>query len=711
MAVNVKMGVDLSGFNSGIRQGQAILKGLNAEMKATEAEFKATGNSEQKLAAQTKTLNSQLQVQKGIADQAAAALKKLDAAGVQPTDIAYQKLYATLMNAQAGMNEAQAALNALDGSQQQAASSADALATSVNGIGKKISLDQVLSGINSITSGLENAAKKAVQLGEAIWNNVMDSARLADDILTQATLLDMTPERYQQYKGVFDTIGEITITEWAAAKRKVQKAMNDPSQDQMDVLSLLGIGTQMTGKNGEVEKIERNWEDMFWEAATKLKSKVEAGEITQDMADTWGEALFGKKFSSLKALINLGQEGFNEALETVNTASDEALEKDAALHDQVIKLNESFEALKMEVTSALAPALTEAAKALDSLLGSVLEYLKTPEGKEMLKSLGDSVSELFSGMKNINAEDVVNGFKDAFDKVMNVLNWIVDNKDTVVTALEGIFGFWATLKVSEGVGTILKVINGLKDLAGIGGSGAAGAASWVSTAMTTASQAVANYLGNPVLQSALPVIGDWFTYNSTIGHWLMGTETPADTLEGIKQNISTFAEDWMNNVPFRALLQVLTGGFAFGTGGEDGFDENEELIRQDLERMLNEEPFDFTAEPVVSEDAAESIASQIGVVQLPAHVYVSTVGGAGAGGGKYSYLAMHANGLPYVPYDGYLAQLHRGERVLTASENKSYTYNSNNYFGNVNLNNGQDIEALCDSIDRHNRRQRSGYGS
>lgn len=71
----------------------------------------------------------------------------------------------------------------------------------------------------------------------------------------------------------------------------------------------------------------------------------------------------------------------------------------------------------------------------------------------------------------------------------------------------------------------------------------------------------------------------------------------------------------------------------------------------------------------------------------------------------------HANGLPWVPYDGYLAMLHRGERVLTASENRSYTYNSNNYFGNVNLNNGQDIDALCDSIDRHNRRQRNGYGS
>lgn len=52
----------------------------------------------------------------------------------------------------------------------------------------------------------------------------------------------------------------------------------------------------------------------------------------------------------------------------------------------------------------------------------------------------------------------------------------------------------------------------------------------------------------------------------------------------------------------------------------------------------------------------------------------------------------HAGGLNYVPFDGYLAELHRGERVLTATEANQYSkgggqptvINQYNTFGGTN---------------------------
>ena len=41
-----------------------------------------------------------------------------------------------------------------------------------------------------------------------------------------------------------------------------------------------------------------------------------------------------------------------------------------------------------------------------------------------------------------------------------------------------------------------------------------------------------------------------------------------------------------------------------------------------------------------------------------------------------------AKGLTYVPYDGFIAELHRGERVLTAKENREY-YDTKSNNGNT----------------------------
>ena len=69
-----------------------------------------------------------------------------------------------------------------------------------------------------------------------------------------------------------------------------------------------------------------------------------------------------------------------------------------------------------------------------------------------------------------------------------------------------------------------------------------------------------------------------------------------------------------------------------------------------------------------------------------------------SGSGRY-YDGSHANGLAYVPYNGYIAQLHEGERVLTKEENREYNSSKNNVqmFFEVaaNIREEADIEKLA----------------
>ena len=145
-----------------------------------------------------------------------------------------------------------------------------------------------------------------------------------------------------------------------------------------------------------------------------------------------------------------------------------------------------------------------------------------------------------------------------------------------------------------------------------------------------------------------------------------------------------------------------TPDYEYGYYGDDWSIED---ILNDLGGSAGHKDVPLPFVPEAADGADEDVQKQLNEmdVVLPAKVLMTGLAGGYAG------TRMFANGIWNVPWDGYPALLHRGERVLTARENLQYTYN--NYFGNVNLNNGLEIEALTESIERRNRRQRSGYGA
>ena len=689
MAVNVKMGVDIGGFTSGIKQGQQILKGLNAEMKASEAEFKATGDAEKKLNDQTKTLNSQLNVQKGIADQAKKALEAMTKAGIDPADAAYQKLYVQMLNAEAGANEAQAALSKLGGGAEEAAEGADQLSNSLNGISKKLSLDQVIGGIDRITTGLENAAKKAIQLGENLFNAITEAAGWADDTATQAEMFGIDIDTFQRMQKLVTNGMDTTVDSMLKSQKKLRKGIGEDSQAVMDTLQDLELAIS-SGKDQTAHLITDDQTELFWKAGQAIMG------LTDDFdKEAKAQALFGRSWEELVPLFNKykSAEDYAKALEEVEVVSTESVENLATLNDKLSELEGNFDTLKTELLGQLAPALTDAADALNGVLKTVLEYLKTEEGQQMLEDMKNSVQELFAGMKDINAEDVVKGFKDAFDKVTGALNWIVQNKDTVIAAVEGIFGFWATLKVSEGALTILKVINGLKDLAGLGGATALG--SGLGASMTQAVTSVAGIAGNEILMNNSPVFGDWFMNQTSVGRALGGRH--ADTWESVGKDF----ENWQREV-----------------FGDNGLIAN---FWNDLSH-LGDENYDFEnhrlkLEPEVEipPEEKEEIQRQIDAMTPEMKVKLKLEwefgGGKEAAESAGAGWAPHANGLAYVPYDGYLAMLHKGERVTPAREVSSRNYSSNLYVESMYMNGGTDAAGLAAAMAAAQRRQMSGYGS
>ncbi|MBC2855423.1 hypothetical protein H3N56_02800 [Cetobacterium sp. 2A] len=75
----------------------------------------------------------------------------------------------------------------------------------------------------------------------------------------------------------------------------------------------------------------------------------------------------------------------------------------------------------------------------------------------------------------------------------------------------------------------------------------------------------------------------------------------------------------------------------------------------------------------------DGILEKISMVKTAFQVWTSSIADVPIVGSLLKKLSIetkadgsHKNGLSYVPYDGYVAELHKGERVLTAEENESF---------------------------------------
>ena len=398
-------------------------------------------------------------------------------------------------------------------------------------------------------------------------------------------------------------------------------------------------------------------------------------------------------------------------------------------------------------------SLSAAADALSGLLTEVINYLQTEKGQEMLQSLSDSVSSLFSSLGEIDPESVVESFTKVFNGLVDGLKWIVENKDTLISALKAVVIGWAGLKLTGGALQIWQMVSGIKNLFGGGGVGAAtsaagataggagaGGAGFVTNFMKTlpfaapfvlftdglirdqqmvaemqenARRHQAEYDAKSAVFGGSDLYGTWDTlqkYTSNVGtseDRLKFTEFVQHYMQWFDDEVTDTALDemsramsWESFDNFDQVMRDILAGKQFNS------EEDKARLQQAmsdaiaaLEQKMAEDPAVINSVLTVPDDTAQQLATQVGIVDIPARILPN-------GMAEYSF----ANGISYVPYDGMLARLHKGERVVPARE-AGRNFSSNLYVENMNMNGGLSADALASAIASRNRRVMAGYGS
>ena len=126
--------------------------------------------------------------------------------------------------------------------------------------------------------------------------------------------------------------------------------------------------------------------------------------------------------------------------------------------------------------------------------------------------------------------------------------------------------------------------------------------------------------------------------------------------------IDTLTKDYITSIEdlgVKVVPEAKDAGIEIIKAIEIGVDETEESLFTKLQNLKDEVSSivrSIKSEVASAENAADSIDGS------------------------------HKSGLDYVPYDGYIAQLHKGERVLTEQENRKYNEGNIKTSGSQTLN-------------------------
>lgn len=536
-----------------------------------------------------------------------------------------------------------------------------------------------VTGIVAAISGIVNGIKEAVDL----------TAETADGIDKGAKRLNISRQAYQEWdhalrqsgasitdlqKGVIQFNKFIAENQPGAVVKNADEALGEAGNDMAQAFARLKVDVK--DANGQLKSTEQLINESLIALAGFNGSKEERGALVTQ--------LFGKGGNNLNALLDEGVDGVKALLAEAGDLglimSDDEITNAVAYGDAVANLNEELSAIKMAFVQDIIPVLTDAVKWLTNFLTNLNPRLQT----NSIYQIFDQIDQKTKKASRQVDESTVTAKKLIEDLQAMGDYWSLDEQGRMTWDALAEKALELFPQLSQYIDTDGKKIQGnTQDIeANIDAWARLEKQRLLSAAMDEKSEAIAKQLTEAYDKGAeatvkmeeaeakrlkaIDQVNKVLQTNRDLQSYIYGAF-------GQKKLTTENADEilkWIHNNGFQTMgMDALDEWIPMVENAEELREQANQMIAEaeeaqanlkEYEAVLSEQMGLTKSDVLKSKDAVSDYVDELN--NIPSDVYTTIHQDYETDG------APRAIGDRYVPYDNFPALLHRGERVLTATE-------------------------------------------
>lgn len=581
------------------------------------------------------------------------------------------------------------------------------------------SAEQEANGFESVFSGIAERLGSllttagivaAIQaIGQAFQQAVTDAAAYADQVDKGSRSLSMSNETYQVWQHALQQSGtDISAVSrgWLNLTDAIDKAKNQQEEWAADTSEVKSALDKLGIDPASFESVDALFDSIISSLA-QMSSGAERDALTN--------ALFGRGGRALNALLDSGVQGIEalkkEAYDLGLVMSDEDVAAGTAFGDAMANMNAAVEALKQNIVAGLFPLLTDAA----NMVTSIVAFLN---GRTREKGIDEWFSDIDDSMRQAFSETQSNEMK-------------VNGLITTLKSMSDETGKCSTnLKVWQGVAEeLIRICPELKNQIDL----VNGSFTEQTGSLEENAEAWFNNLRAQAASNALQAKADALaTKAAEVVDKQIEANIKAAEAEGIRQEAIAKINEQIAKMGL-SELEGYTPGEVSAMDIAQLYDLAQNVlpfwgIDQGMDAQLQQEIGELLAKGQTAANSAQEATNKVN--ELQAALDGATAEYQQYADGVNQYLQTiqqgiqnipdkkvveihvverrdvrgpdvratpHAKGLNYVPYDGYIAELHRGEMVLNQASGRAYRQNNSDGF-NMSQIGGMIADAVAAAV-------------